>query len=234
MSLEFEYFYGSEAEQYSFYRIPKVLFKDKMFKDISAEAKILYGLMLDRMGLSVKNRWFDEKNRVYIIYTIAEIMEDLGCADQKVGRLLSELDSVKGIGLIERRRQGLGKPNIIYVKNFCYTSQIQNSENHDLEKVEITIQENPNSRFKNSENHDSGKVIITDQEYPNSRANDNNINNTDFNKPSLHIPFPVQWFHHLKYVYFPYVYLSLKINSHSYMYDSCWNHYTLSDNTHQD
>ena len=95
---EFEYFYGSEAEQYSFYRIPKVLFKDKLFKDISAEAKILYGLMLDRMGLSVKNRWFDEKNRVYIIYTIAEIMEDLGCADQKVGRLLSELDSVKGIG----------------------------------------------------------------------------------------------------------------------------------------
>ena len=179
---EFEYFYGSEAEQYSFYRIPKVLFKDKLFKDISAEAKILYGLMLDRMGLSVKNRWFDEKNRVYIIYTIAEIMEDLGCADQKVGRLLSELDSVKGIGLIERRRQGLGKPNIIYVKNFCYTSQIQNSENHDLEKVEITIQENPKSRFKNSENHDSGKVIITDQEYPNSRAKDTNINNTDFNK----------------------------------------------------
>lgn len=188
MSLEFDYFYGNEAEQYSFYRIPKILFKDKMFKDVSAEAKVLYGLMLDRMGLSVKNRWFDEENRVYIIYTITEIMEDLNCADQKVGKLLSELDTVKGIGLIERKRQGLGKPNIIYVKNFCYTSQIQNRENHDSREVKITIQENPASRFKNSENHDSGKVIITDQEYLNSRANDNNINNTDFNDTDINNP----------------------------------------------
>lgn len=124
MSLQFDYFYGSEAEQFSFYRIPKILFKDKMFKDVSTDAKVLYGLMLDRMGLSVKNRWFDEENRVYIVYTINDIMEDLNCADQKAGKLLSELDTVKGIGLIERRRQGLGKPNIIYVKNFRITSQI--------------------------------------------------------------------------------------------------------------
>ena len=165
MPLVFEYFYGNEAEQFAFYRIPKMLFKDKAFKDISAEAKVLYGLMLDRMGLSVRNGWLDEENRVYIVYTIAEIMEDLNCADQKVGKLLSELDNVKGIGLIERKRQGLGKPNIIYVKNFCITS-----------------------RFKNSENHDSGKVNITNQEYPKSHTNNTNINNTDFNDTDINNP----------------------------------------------
>ena len=90
-------FYGNETEQFSFYRIPKMLFKEKMFKDVSAEAKVLYGLMLDRTGLSAKNGWLDEENRVYIVYTIAEIMEDLNCADQKAGKLLSELDTVKGI-----------------------------------------------------------------------------------------------------------------------------------------
>lgn len=162
MPLVFEYFYGNEAEQFAFYRIPKILFKDKAFKDISAEAKVLYGLMLDRMGLSVRNGWLDKENRVYVVYTIAEIMEDLNCADQKVGKLLSELDNVKGIGLIERKRQGLGKPNIIYVKNFCVTS-----------------------RFKNSENHDSGKVKITNQEYPKSLTNNTDINNTEFNDTIL-------------------------------------------------
>ncbi|MCR4692308.1 MAG: replication initiator protein A [Firmicutes bacterium] len=185
MPLVFEYFYGNEAEQYSFYRIPKVLFKDKLFKDVSAEAKVLYGLMLDRMGLSVKNRWIDEENRVYIVYTIAEIMEDLNCADQKAGKLLSELDNIKGVGLIERKRQGLGKPNIIYVKNFCYNVKMQNSENHDSEEVNIKNQEFSGSRFLNSENHDSGKVNITNQEYPKSRTNNTNINNTDFNDTNI-------------------------------------------------
>ena len=190
MSLEFEYFYGNETEQFSFYRIPKMLFKDKLFKDISAEAKVLYGLMLDRTGLSVKNGWLDEENRVYIVYTIADIMEDLNCADQKAGKLLSELDTVKGIGLIERKRQGLGKPNIIYVKNFFSASRLQNSENHDSREVNFTNQENLESQFKNSENHYSGKVNITNQEYPNSLPNDNNINNnkknnTDFSETHI-------------------------------------------------
>ena len=141
ISFEFEYFYGNETEQFSFYRIPKMLFKEKVFKDVSAEAKVLYGLMLDRTGLSAKNGWLDEENRVYIVYTIAEIMEDLNCADQKAGKLLSELDTVRGIGLIERKRQGLGKPNIIYVKNFYSASRLQNSENHDSREVKITNQE---------------------------------------------------------------------------------------------
>ena len=94
MPLELDYYYGNEAEQYSFYRIPKVL----------------YGLLLDRMALSVKNGWMDEYGRVYIIYTISDILETLGCAEQKANKLLGELDSAKGIGLIERKRRGLGKP----------------------------------------------------------------------------------------------------------------------------
>lgn len=118
MPLELDYYYGNEAEQYSFYRIPKLLFTDARFKGVSVEAKVLYGLLLDRMALSVKNSWLDGEGRVYIIFTIADVMEMLGCAEQKANKLLNELDCAKGVGLIERVRRGLGKPNVIYVKNF--------------------------------------------------------------------------------------------------------------------
>ena len=181
MSFEFEYFYGNETEQFSFYRIPKMLFKENLFKDVSAEAKVLYGLMLDRTGLSAKNRWLDEENRVYIIYTVAEIMDDLNCGNQKAAKLLSELDTVNGIGLIERKRQGLGKPNIIYVKNFYSASQLQNNENHISRDVKITHQEMLESNFKKCENQESENVKITNQDFPNSHSNDNNINNNKIN-----------------------------------------------------
>lgn len=114
----FDYFYGAQAEQFSFYRLPKILITDKRFSGISSDAKILYGVMLERMSLSVKNRWFDEKNRVYIIFTLEEVMETFACSERKAGRLLGELDTKTGIGLIEKKRQGLGKPNLIYLKNF--------------------------------------------------------------------------------------------------------------------
>ena len=181
MSFEFEYFYGNETEQFSFYRIPKMLFKENLFKDVSAEAKVLYGLMLDRTGLSAKNRWLDEENRVYIIYTVAEIMDDLNCGNQKAAKLLSELDTVNGIGLIERKRQGLGKPNIIYVKNFYSASQLQNNENHISRDVKITHQEMLESNFKKCDNQESENVKIKNQDFPNSHSNDNNINNNKIN-----------------------------------------------------
>lgn len=104
----YDYFYGAEAEQFSFYRIPKVLFTEERFRSVSAEAKVLYGLLLDRMSLSCKNGWLDQAGRVYIIFTIEEVMTALGCADQKAGKLLHELESK--CRLIERKRQGLGKP----------------------------------------------------------------------------------------------------------------------------
>ena len=137
MPLQLDYYYGNEAEQYTFYRIPKVLFTDTRFKGVSVEAKVLYGLLLDRMALSIKNSWLDQDGRVYIIYTIADVMATLGCAEQKANKLLNELDAAKGVGLIERVRRGLGKPNVIYVKNFIgrpkpgepQESQIKNCEN---------------------------------------------------------------------------------------------------------
>jgi hypothetical protein len=156
----FDYFYGAQAEQFSFYRVPKVLFTREQFKQLSAEAKILYGIMLDKLDLSVKNKWVDEKGRVYIIYTIEQIMEDMNCADQKATKLLDELE--KKCGLIERKRQGLGKPNLIFVKNFI-----------------TGVEESMMARIQNRENHDSGAVNITTADYPKSRGINTNHNNTE-------------------------------------------------------
>ncbi len=158
----FDYFYGAQAEQFSFYRVPKVLFTREQFKQLSAEAKILYGIMLDKLDLSVKNKWVDEKGRVYIIYTIEQIMEDMNCADQKATKLLDELE--KKCGLIERKRQGLGKPNLIFVKNF-------------ITGVEGSMM----ARIQNRENHDSGAVNITTADYLKSRGINTNHNNTENN-----------------------------------------------------
>lgn len=156
----FDYFYGAQAEQFSFYRVPKVLFTKEQFKQLSAEAKILYGIMLDKLDLSVKNKWVDEKGRVYIIYTIEQIMADMNCADQKATKLLDELE--KKCGLIERKRQGLGKPNLIFVKNF-------------ITGVEGSLM----AQIQNRENHDSGAVNITTADYPKSRGINTNHNNTE-------------------------------------------------------
>ena len=119
--LEFPYYYGREAEQYAFYRIPKLLMSDDRFRFESTDAKLLYGLMLDRMSLSLKNGWLDSDNRVYIFFPVEEVMEVLNCKSEKATKLLAELDGKKGIGLIERVRQGQGKPSLVYVKNFAAT-----------------------------------------------------------------------------------------------------------------
>ena len=166
MALSLDYFYGTEAEQYTFFRIPKALISDKRFKNMSTDAKLLYGLMLDRMGLSLKNKWLDDENRVYIIYTVEDIILDLGCARQKVSKLLEELD--EGFGLVERKRQGLGKPNIIYVKNFVDNK----GENQEVWKSNLQKYENQTSRSMNTEI----------QEVPKSNSNNTNNNYTDKSK----------------------------------------------------
>ena len=117
--LKLPYFYGHEAEQYAFYRIPKTLISDPRFRNISIDAKLLYGLMLDLMSLSMKNEWIDDLGRVYIYFVLDEIQDLLQCGHEKAVKLLAELDSEKGIGLIERVKRGQGKPTIIYVKQFC-------------------------------------------------------------------------------------------------------------------
>ena len=116
--VKFDYFYGGESEQFSYYRIPRLLVTGTQFKNLSTDAKLLYGLMLDRMSLSAKNGWYDRKGRVYIYYSMDEVMSDLNCVHDKALKLLADLDSSKGIGLIERVKQGQGKPTIIYVKQF--------------------------------------------------------------------------------------------------------------------
>ena len=118
--MSFDYFYGGQSESFSFYRIPRILITGEQYRGLSTDAKLLYGLMLDRMGLSAKNGWFDDRDRVYIYYTVDEIMEDLCCGHNKAIRLLAELDT-KGIGLIERKKQGQGKPTMIFVKQFAET-----------------------------------------------------------------------------------------------------------------
>ncbi len=154
----FDYFYGQQAEQFSFYRVPKMLFTEDCFWNISTDAKMLYGILLDRMNLSAKNQWFDDQGRVYIIFTIDEIQGALDCGDKKATKLLDELE--KKCGLIERKRQGLGKPNLIYVKNFISPDIV-------------------NRRFLNRQNHDSGFVESTIQEKSKSRCNNTDINNTE-------------------------------------------------------
>lgn len=115
MALNLDYFYGREAEQYTFYRIPKVLFTDARYHSVPAEAKLLYGLLLDRMALSVRNSWLDSAQRVFIYFTLEEAMAMMGCGHNKAVRLFADLEK---IGLIERKKQGLGRPVRIYVKNF--------------------------------------------------------------------------------------------------------------------
>ena len=114
----FDYFYGSQSEQFSFFRLPKIIVRDEKFKKISSDAKILYGIMLDRMSLSRENHWVDDQNRVYIIFTLNEVMKEFECCKRKAVSLMAELDSKSGIGLIEKKKQGLGRPDLIYLKNF--------------------------------------------------------------------------------------------------------------------
>ena len=150
--MEFDYFYGQQAEQFTFYRIPKVLFTDSRFWNVSTDAKLLYGILLDRMNLSARNGWTDDAGRVYIIFTLEETMAALNCGDNKATKLYNELE--KKCGLIERKRQGLGKPNLIYVKNFigCVggsdRTRFKNRENNDSEVGQFPILESGNSRGK--------------------------------------------------------------------------------------
>ncbi len=132
--MTFNYFYGTEADQFSFYRIPKALFTGSYFKDLSSDAKILYGLMLDRMSLSIKNQWFDDKNRAYIYFSIEDIMELLNCGRNKAIKSMRELDDETGIGLIEKRRQGFGKVNVIYVKTFMPEKTDEKKFDEELQK----------------------------------------------------------------------------------------------------
>lgn len=203
--IQFDYFTGMEAEQYSFYRVPKVLFTELCFKTLSCEAKVLYGLMLDRMSLSIKNRWLDSEDRVYIIFTVEEIAELMNCGTQKAVKLVKELDSSNGIGLIEKKRLGLGKPNVIYVKNFmirevpdqkptgsCADLQSEQEDHKKIADLQskqerhkkcANLQQEAENKGKtgislNCENHHSGVVKTTIQDYGESQFQNSENHNS--------------------------------------------------------
>lgn len=132
--MKYPYFRGLEADRYSFYRVPKALIKVDLFEKMSGDAKLLYAVLLDRMNLSLKNGWQDENGNAYIICTIDEIMDSIRCARQKAVKLLDELEHE--YQLVERRRQGLGKPNLLYVKDLY---QIKNSLAPTAEDIRFSI-----------------------------------------------------------------------------------------------
>lgn len=199
----FDYYYGVEADQFSFYRIPRALIKDSRFKGVSSDAKLLYGLMLDRMAMSMRNGWLDDENRVYIIYTLEDILEDLNCSKGTGVKILVELDTSKGIGLIERKKRGQGKPTIIYVKNFitCENVSVSESavsESQEVQKPEVQKSKNwksgitnaelpevQNLEVKKSEKWDSRSSEIGNQEVQNMDTNYNNTNYNDLSYNNL-------------------------------------------------
>ena len=149
--------------------LPKIIVTDERFKNLSSDAKILYSCLLERTSLSFRNKWLDEENRVYIIFTVEEIMETLGRSNKTAVKILNELDSTSGgIGLIERKKRGLGKPNIIYVKDFMsvFRSECKNytSEVKDLH---------------------SRSVETTPQEMKNVHGSNLNRNNTEYSNPDM-------------------------------------------------
>lgn len=199
--LKFDYYYGVEAEQFSFYRVPRLLIKDERFKGLSSDAKLLYGLMLDRMSLSMKNGWLDDENRAYIIYAVENIMEDLGCSKPTCIKIIKELDADNGIGLIEKKRRGLGKPDIIYVKNFASMPEKESAEkpantdvsaevknlyfkkerNFTSESKETELPQVKESDFKRENNLTSGGKETGLQEVKELAPN---YNNTNYNNQS--------------------------------------------------
>ena len=177
---EFDYYYGAESEQFSFVRVPRVLFTDKEhFGNLSNEAKLLYGLLLERMSLSRKNNWIDKHNRVYIIFPVEEIEESLNVGHEKALNLLKELDDQSGIGLVKKKRRGLGLPSILYVKNFIVKGEQNTDHVPTSRSLENEFQEVGKTDFKKSENQTSAYLKSRLLEVRNSDSNNIDINNTD-------------------------------------------------------
>lgn len=207
--IQFQYYYGNEAEQYSFFKIPKLLMTHSYFRELSNDAKILYGLLLDRMSLSKKNKWFDEENRAYIVYSIEEITENLNCSRGKAIKSLQELDCEKGIGLIEKRRLGQGNNTVIYVKNFMINEDISSQQSNAEEKTvhsrktdcirggKPTVSETENcpsegrktdcqkSKKRTSRSTKFRLLEVQNLDPNNTNINNNNINNTDLNNNNI-------------------------------------------------
>ncbi len=175
--IKLSYYYGKEADQYSFYKIPKLLFTDDYFKSLSIESKVLYGLMLDRMALSVKNQWLDDEGRAYIYFSLEDAMDAFVCSNKKAISIMKELDSDTGIGLIEKKRQGQGKPTIIYVKQF-YIEESQKCKKFTSKENEA-VSEVKNIHILTCKNDTSRSEEFTCLDVKKVHTNKTNINNTE-------------------------------------------------------
>ena len=177
--MEYPYFKGLEADRYSFYRVPKALVKADLFQKMSGDAKLLYAVLLDRMSLSIKNGWQDKHGNAYIICTIEEVMDSIHCARQKAVKLLDELEHE--FQLIERRRQGLCKPNLLYVKDL-YAGLSQSNywkyENHTSGGMKNELPGVPKSNGSNTEKINKTDNSETDLIYPADRLNCRKKNST--------------------------------------------------------
>ena len=189
----FPFHYGQEAESYTFYRVPKILFTAEAFDHLSTDAKLLYGILLDRMQLSVKNHWIDEDGKVFIYYPRQNIMDALTCGNKKAGQLLAELDERNGIGLITRIHQGLGKPDKIYVHK-CIVPDMKvrgnpgpedDSDPDTLRGVETTQPEVLKGHVQRCRNDTSGGVERTRQEVSKGSCNDTEGNKTEINDTEM-------------------------------------------------
>ena len=186
-----DYLYDVDEAQYSFVRIPKLLLQHESYQRISSEAKLLYSLLLDRVGLSHKNGWRDKQNRIYIIYPIAEVMEEMNCGKNKAVQLLDELE--QKAGLIERKRQGLGKPNLIYVKSFSRTVDLK-FENQTSGGLNIKPQEVSESNPTNTDNKktDMNQTNLSFLPGRESKRNDAYAQYEDYFREELEIPILIQ------------------------------------------
>lgn len=210
--MAFEYYYGKQADQYNFIKVPKLLVHDDAFTELSVDAKMLYGLLLDRMNLSMKNGWLDEQNRVYIIYQIKDIMSDMNMARATAVKYLQELVD---FGLVEKKKRGLGLPNILYVKSFLVEKEtpipdktmgnlseksgenmaetpinIQKFKNYTSRSSKNEIQEVQKLNFKEFKNYTSGSSEVELQEVQDLNPSNTNINNTKYNNTNLIKSYP--------------------------------------------
>lgn len=163
------YFTMQDADLFSFVRVPKELLVNPEYKSISAESKLLYGVLLDRVSLSRKNNWVDEMGRIFIIYTRVEIMEIMGAGEKKITKLFNEL---KDKELVEEKRQGLQKPNLIYVGKFLKSVDF-------MDKSELIVMTDNCDYLQNRQNDGSGHVKMTVQDPSKRRVSNTNINNTN-------------------------------------------------------
>ena len=172
--MNFNYLSASGIDKFTFYRMPKILFVDDYFSAISCEAKVLYGLLLDRATLSKSNNWIDELGRVYVFFKQTEAMEMLNIKKNKVIAIFKELED---IGLLIRKKLGQGKPTRLYVLDFSSHTDDENSKTNEVvsDDEEQTSDENTKKEVKRFEKQ-------TSKGLKNKPLSSNYINKTEMNK----------------------------------------------------